>query len=107
NSGGTNLGTTWLQIGFNDSAWSNGLALFGTESTPSEYPYPFQTTVPAPNQANGHISTYYRAHFQWNGGLTNFTLLSTNYIDDGAVYYLNGIRVGSLRMPASVTYNTL
>lgn len=107
NSGGTNLGTAWLQTGFNDSAWSSGLGLFGYETTPAEYPYPFLTYIPAPNQAGGHISVYYRTHFAWSGSLSNFTLLSTNYIDDGSVYYLNGTRVGSLRMPATVTYNTL
>jgi hypothetical protein len=107
NSGGTNLGTTWLQTGFNDSAWSSGQALFGFETTPAEYPYPFLTTIPAPNQANGHITTYYRTHFNWNGSLTNLTLYSTNYVDDGTVYYLNGSRVGSLRMPGTVVFNTL
>ena len=107
NSGGTNLGTAWLQTGFNDSAWSSGLPLFGFETTPAEYPYPFLTTIPAPDQANGHITVYYRTHFQWNASLTNFSLSSTNYVDDGTVYYLNGVRVGSLRMPASVIYNTL
>src|SRR5262249_8325778 len=76
NSGGTNLGTGWLATGFNDSTWTNGLPLFGFETTPGIYPYPFQTTIPAPNQANGHIATYYRTHFTWNGSLTNFTLLS-------------------------------
>jgi hypothetical protein len=107
NSGGTNLGTTWLQTGFNDSAWSSGQALFGFETTPAEYPYPFLTTIPAPNQANGHIATYYRTHFQWNGSFTNVALYSTNYVDDGTVYYLNGSKVGSLRMPGTVVFNTL
>jgi hypothetical protein len=106
NSGGTNLGTTWLQTGFDDSLWSSGQALFGFETTPAEYPYPFLTTIPAPNQANGHITTYYRTHFNWNGSLTNVNLISTNYVDDGTVYYLNGVRVGSLRMPLTVTYST-
>jgi hypothetical protein len=108
NSGGTNLGTAWLQSVYpNESAWSSGLPLFGFETTPAEYPYPFLTTIPAPNQANGHITTYYRTHFQWNGSLTNLTLYSTNYVDDGTVYYLNGARVGSIRMPATVVFNTL
>ncbi len=107
NSGGTNLSTTWIPASYNDSAWSSGTGLFGYETTPSEYPYPFNTYVPPPNTNGGKITVYYRTHFQWNGGLTNFALLSTNYIDDGAVYYLNGSQVGSLRMTAPVTYNTL
>ena len=106
NSGGTNFGAT-LQIGYNDSAWSSGTGLFGYETTPSEYPYPFNTYVPPPDTNGGKITVYYRTHFQWNAGLTNVTLFSTNYVDDGAVYYLNGTQVGSLRMTAPVSYNTL
>jgi len=106
NSGGTNLGVSWYQTAFDDSGWTNGFPLFGTE-TPGIYPFPFLTTIPPPSAANGHITTYYRTHFPWNGSLANFTLLSTNYIDDGVVYYLNGVKVGSIRMPATVTYSTL
>jgi hypothetical protein len=109
NSGGTNQDPAWNTSGItNESSWSNGLPLLGFETTPAEYlPYTFQTYVPPADTNGGHITVYFRTHFQWNGSLTNFTLLSTNYIDDGVVYYLNGTRVGSLRMPATVTYSTL
>jgi hypothetical protein len=103
---GVDQGTTWTQVGYPDSTWPNGSGLFGFETTPAEYPYPFVTTIPAPSQTGGHLTVYYRTHFTWNGGLTNFTLLSTNYIDDGAVFYLNNVKVGSVRMPASVSYTT-
>jgi hypothetical protein len=53
------------------------------------------------------LAVYFRTHFAWGGSLTNFTLVATNYVDDGAVYYLNGVRMSdSIRMPANVTYNT-
>jgi hypothetical protein len=38
---GTDRGTTWYPSAFNDSAWSNGIGLFGYETTPAEYPYAF------------------------------------------------------------------
>ena len=104
---GADLGVTWYPNAFNDSAWSNGAGLFGFETTPAEYPYPFRTTIPAPNQTGGHLTVYYRAHFNWGGSLANVSLVSTNFVDDGAVYYLNGVKVGSLRMPTSFTYTTL
>ncbi len=107
NSGGTNFGTSWYQTAFEDTAWTNGTGLFGSESTPAEYPFPFTTFIPAPNQPGGHIAVFYRTHFQWDGSLTNVMLASTNYIDDGSVYYLNGFRCGAIRMPASVVYNTV
>ncbi|HMC28454.1 MAG TPA: lamin tail domain-containing protein, partial [Verrucomicrobiae bacterium] len=104
---GVDQGTAWQAPGFNDTTWSNGFGLFGFETMPSEYlPYTFQTTIPAPNQAGGHITVYYRTHFQWNGALTNFQLLSTNYIDDGVLYYLNGAYVGGVRIAPGATYTT-
>lgn len=104
---GTDRATTWIPSAYNDSAWSNGVGLFGYESTPTEYPYAFNTTIPAPNQAGGHITVYYRTHFTGSASLTNVTLVSTNYLDDGAAYYLNGAKVGSIRMPTSFTYSTV
>ena len=104
---GTDRGTAWYQTAYADSAWPSGTGLFGRETTPEKYPYLFVTTIPAPSQANGHNTVYYRTHFQWDGSLANIVLVSTNYVDDGAVYYLNGVRSGSLRMPDAVTYSTL
>jgi hypothetical protein len=105
---GTDRGTAWIAPGFNDTTWSNGLGLFGRETTPAEYPYPFQTTIPAPSQPGGHITVYYRTHFNWTGGLTNFQLTTTHYLDDGAVFYLNGFEVDRLRVTASpVLYTSL
>jgi len=106
NSSGADLGITWYPSAFNDSAWPSGIGLFGVESTPAEYPYAFNTAVPAPG-TGGPITVYYRTHFTGNSSLTNVTLVSTNYLDDGAAYYLNGAKVGSIRMPASYAYNTL
>src|SRR5438445_9402396 len=40
--------------------------------------------------------------------MSGFQLVATNYLDDGAVYYLNGIEVGRLRITANpVVYSTL
>ncbi|HXT41885.1 MAG TPA: lamin tail domain-containing protein [Candidatus Angelobacter sp.] len=108
NNGGVDLGTTWRAVSYNDAAWSSGFGMLGFEATPQEYPYPFQTTIPAPDQVNGHNTVYYRTHFQWDGSLTDFSLISTNYVDDGAVYYLNGAEVARLRIAAgAVTFATL
>ncbi len=102
---GTDLGTAWRDPAFNDSAWSSGIGLFGRETTPQEYPYPFQSSIPSPSQG-GPITVYYRTHFQWNGGLSQFELVATNYIDDGAVFYLNGVEVGRLRVSAGQDAST-
>ena len=105
NSGGTNLSATWNTPGFDDSSWAAGNGLFGFETTPGIYPYPFNTTVPAPNQAGGKITVYYRAHFSFTNQ-SGFALYTTNYLDDGAVWYLNGVEIDRLRVPAGQTYST-
>lgn len=113
NSGGTNYGggSAWYQPVYSpESTWSTGQGLFGYETTAAEYlPYVFRTYIPPPNTNGGKITVYYRSHFTWNGVLTNYSLVSTNFVDDGAVYYLNGAKLGpvsSIRMPATYTYNT-
>lgn len=107
NNGGVDIGTVWRATNYSDAAWSSGFGLFGFETTPQIYPYPFRTTVPAPDQASGRNTVYYRAHFQWDGSLDGFSLISTNYVDDGAVFYLNGFEVARLRIAAGpVSYAT-
>jgi hypothetical protein len=97
---GGDQGTVWRDPEFNDSAWISGVGLFGFESTPAVYPYPFQTVwLPI----DGRLTYYARTHFQWNGPLNwpDVLLRTTNYIDDGAVFYLNGAEVGRLRLPTN------
>src|SRR6266542_3641849 len=60
---GADLGTAWRAPSYNDSSWQAGFGRFGFETTPGVYPYPFQTTIPAPNQAGGQVTVYYRTHF--------------------------------------------
>jgi hypothetical protein len=95
---GTAPPVTWKDTNYNDSSWPSGLALFGFETTPDEYPWPFRTFIQPPNQG-GQITTYYRSHFQWTGSTSNVVLVATNYVDDGAAFYLNGVEVGRLRLP--------
>ncbi len=103
---GTDFGTAWRQPDYDDSGWDFGYGLFGYESSSGIYPYAFQTFIPPPNQGGGHLTVYYRTHFQWTNG-PGFALVSTNYLDDGAVYYLNGHEVARVRISDNpVTYNS-
>ena len=112
---GGDQGTAWREPDFDDSFWYSGVGLFGFESLPEFYPYPFQTMwLPI----DGRVTYYVRTHFQWDGPLNwpDVLLRATNYIDDGAVFYLNGQEVGRLRLtnevvefdtPAPVSYTHL
>jgi hypothetical protein len=43
---------------------------------------------------------YFRTHFTFGGSPAGKTLSFSNYVDDGAVFYLNGTPIQWLRMPA-------
>jgi hypothetical protein len=102
---GTDQGNAWRQPAYSDSSWPQGRGLFGQEPDSNNYAYPFNTFVPAPPNG-GHITVYYRTHFQWTNTDPNYVFYATNYLDDGAVYYLNGVEVDRIRITGTVTYNT-
>ena len=71
--------------------------------TPSSGAYPAINTP----LGSGPTTYYFRAHFNWNFLPDNVAFVVTNYLSDGAVYYLNGVEVNRIRMPSgSVGYST-
>jgi hypothetical protein len=99
---GSDLGTAWRTVSFDDSAWASGPAELGygdgDEATVLNY---------GPNPANKPITTYFRHAFSL-GDISEFTRLVLFLLqDDGAVVYLNGIEVARENMPAgNVTFTT-
>lgn len=103
NAAGANLGTDWLDQAYDDTqaGWGAGLGLFGYTPTPASYP-----TINTP-LASGPTTYYFRTRFNWNFLPENVAFVVTNYLSDGAVYYLNGVEVSRVRMPGgSITSNT-
>jgi hypothetical protein len=103
NGSGTDLGTNWLDPSYDDTqaGWSPGQGLFGYTTTPGAYP-PIHTTL-----SSGPNTYYFRTHFNWNNLPDNVAFVVTNYLSDGAVFYLNGVEVNRVRMPAgTVDYST-
>lgn len=94
------LGTAWRAPAFNDSAWLQGPGLLGFETA----------VLPAPgirtSWADFDQLTYYaRTRFVYNGALSNVTITIDQILDDGAVYYLNGVEIGRSGMsPGTVTF---
>jgi len=91
---GSDQGSAWRVAGFNDSAWLDGVALFGQE-TPGIYDWPILTPMEV---GTNHITYYFRTHFNWSGSNAGVALTASAYIDDGAVFYLNGIEAGRVRL---------
>lgn len=103
NAAGTDLGTNWLDPNYDDSGtgWTSGDGLFGYTASPAAYPA-INTAL-----ASGPNTYYFRTHFQWTNDPSGVAFVVTNYLSDGAVYYLNGTEIRRIRMPSGdVTYAT-
>lgn len=102
----TDPGADWALPGFDDSAWPQGVGLFGIDR--ADYsPLGFNTPIPAPFFGSG-ITTYFRTRFNWNGSPAGVIFTGTNYVDDGCVVYLNGVEITRFNMPAgSPAFDTL
>lgn len=107
----SNQGTGWITNGFNDGSWPSGRGLFGFETTPAEYTgtAPFNTPFGDPQAnppASFYTNVYFRTHFNLPISPNGVTLIASNYIDDGAVIYLNGVEIGRFNVPSNQTYMT-
>lgn len=94
NDTNTDLGTAWREKNYNDAAWPSGPGLLGFETAP----------LPAPGLATGltrgnQLTYYFRSRFQFSGDPNGAVLTIDQILDDGAVYWLNGVRIGSSGMP--------
>lgn len=100
---GSDLGTAWRAPGYDDSAWPQGGGLLYLDSDP----------LPAPKTTAlvlGEITYYFRTTFTLDKDPADVALQLSAYIDDGAVFYLNGVEVLRLGMdaaPAAIAFDTL
>ena len=104
---GSDQGTAWRHIDFDDSFWSLGPAQLGygdgDEATVVDY---------GGNASNKYITTYFRHAFQVSDPAVYPSLLLKVLRDDGCVVYLNGQEVARSNMPGThgsddVYYDTL
>ena len=100
---GSNQGTAWRGVTFDDSTWPSGAAELGygdgDEATVVGY---------GPSATNKYVTTYFRHAFQVTVP-TDYSALSLRLKrDDGAVVYLNGSEVFRTNMPTgTITSTTL
>ncbi len=92
----------WRQLSFNDSAWvgpARAVFSFGANGLG----VPSNTLL-----TNGPPTFYFRKHFNFSGSTNGVTLRLRHWIDDGAVFHLNGAEIFRSGMPDGViTHNTL
>jgi hypothetical protein len=104
---GSNQGTAWKEIGFNDLGWATGAAELGFGDNN-------EVTVINKGPSGGQYRTYYfRKSFNVSAGQLNglqgddpfYQLLLRLKRDDGAVIYLNGEEIHRDGMPlGTITY---
>jgi hypothetical protein len=94
---GSDQGTAWRGLGFNDASWAIGAAELGFGDSD-------ENTV----LTSGHITYYFRHTFNVpNPGLYNSIELDLLY-DDGAVIYINGTEVDRVNMGSgTIDYQTI
>jgi hypothetical protein len=96
-------GINWKAPGYNDATWLGpgpGL-LYVLEN--SAQVAPRNTQMPPTSGTSIPRTYYFRTHFDFTGNTAGRSLLFSNYLDDGAVFYLNGAEVFRLRMAAAPT----
>ncbi|HAM73974.1 MAG TPA: hypothetical protein DCM86_20305 [Verrucomicrobiales bacterium] len=104
-------GVAWTASGYDDSHWmGQGPGLLYAEDNPNVAPK--GTGLPPYNGGIGKIpiTYYFRTHFTFTNSTAGVTLSFSNYLDDGAVFYLNGVEIQRVRMPSApqvITNTTL
>src|SRR5438874_257387 len=98
---GADLGAAWQAPGYDDSGWASGAALFFADG--GALPAPTNTLL-----TPGRSTYYFRTTFAFNGDRSLTLLTIRPIVDDGAVFYLNGVEVYRWNMPSgAVTYSTI
>ena len=109
-------GINWQASAYNDSGtnwFGPGPGLLSVENNAAVSPR--NTPLPPNNgvQVNGvcvYPTYYFRTHFTFTNSTANASLIFSNFIDDGAVFYLNGVEIQRVRMappPAVITYDSV
>jgi glucose/arabinose dehydrogenase len=98
-------GTNWTSTAFDDAALPSGRGVLALESAND-----FVTSRTNTILTLGRLTYYFRTHFNFTGNVAGATLTFSNIVDDGAVYYLNGVEINRLYLPAApavMSYSTL
>lgn len=105
---GQDLGTAWRERGYEDTAangWIDAKALIADETGATAEPIrtPINKIVDPVNAPTiSAITMYTRTHFNFDGNPGAVLLLLRHVVDDGAVFYLNGIEIYRFGVGATV-----
>ena len=98
---GSNQGTAWRAVNFNDTSWASGNAELGYGDGGEQTVLSF-----GPNSNNKYRTTYFRKSFNVNNASQYQALRVRLRRDDGAIVYLNGNEIVRSNMPSgTVNYD--
>ncbi|MCP9756688.1 metallophosphoesterase family protein [Lacihabitans sp. CCS-44] len=97
---GSDQGTAWRNVGFNDALWASGNSELG-------YGEGDETTVVSygGNPDTKHITTYFRKVVTLSSTYNSFILRGKR--DDGVAIYFNGVQIFKDGLNEPILYNTL
>ncbi len=104
---GTDQGTAWRELPFDDGRWKAGPAEFGYGDGDEKTVIHCGPDAPA-CAVNNQITSYFRHEFQLEDPARFASLLARIRRDDGAIIYLNGVEVARTNMPnGPITFQSL
>ena len=101
-------GINWTTNTYGDSGWEgSGPGLLWADNGGQNAGVPFLNTM-MPFGGDGYpcLTYYFRKHFTFTNSPAGVSFDLQAYIDDGAVFYLNGTPIWSLRMPSPPIFNS-
>jgi len=102
---GSDQGTAWKEVLFDDSSWKSGPAILGYGNAVKGRPE--ATLINGGPIGARFITTYFRHQFYVGNSSVYTNLVFGILRDDGVVVYLNGAEIVRMNMPdGTVTYNT-
>jgi exopolysaccharide biosynthesis protein len=107
-------GVNWHAVGFNDVSWPSGPGpmwsdsrFFQDRGIPNLQSEASGTKIPLdPSTSFPYVTHYFRKSFVYTNTLSGLTLTFSNYVDDGAVFYLNGQEIFRTNMPPGQIFNS-
>ena len=98
----------WTTPDYDDTGWSGpgpGLLYIDVRPKPTSDVQPKGAQLPANPANNGYpfITYYFRTHFTFTHPVAGASLLFSSYVDDGAIFYLNGHEIHRLNLDAAPT----
>lgn len=101
-------GINWTAPAYNDAGWPCGPGLLACENNAAITPL-IRTNLNPPAMATNNASSghayYFRTKVNVTNDLNGFTLNASAYLDDGAVFYVNGVEAKRVRIADGVVTN--